>query len=225
MTMAGRMRSMTRTVVARSTRRSISIVALACATILAACAHKAPALPGPDTPGTPPPDLSSLTVMILPAQAPPRGSTARAGLAEPVPGLDSEINFFLTQQAPRVRWVSTEAVKKAAASTRAIGVHPEALSVSQFSSARITRIGDPLWGDLRLLGTLMDARYALLPFAAGFAPDSTGTTGRVEIGVAIIDTGNGNVLWTGYVAGERGAQDAPAVVASAARALAKKISP
>lgn len=163
--------------------------------------------------------------MILPAQAPPRGSSVRAGVSEPVPGLDSEIGFFLTQQAPRVRWVSVGAVRKAAASARSIGVHPDALAVSQFTGARLTRIGDPLWGDLRLLGTVTDARYALLPFAAGFAPDSTGTTGRVEIGFAIIDTGNGNVLWSGYVAGEKGVQDAPAVVASAARALARKISP
>lgn len=203
-----------------------SIIALVASLALSACSgHRAPPAPGPDTPGGPPPDLSSLTVMILPAQAPPRGSTVRAGLSEPVPGLDSEIGFFLTQQAPRVRWITSDAVRKAAANARSIGVHPDALSVSQFASAKITRIGDPLWGDLRLLGTVVDARYALLPFAAGFAPDSTGTTGRVEIGVAIIDTGNGNVLWTGYVAGERGMQDAPAVVASAARALAKKISP
>jgi hypothetical protein len=192
---------------------------------VAACAAKKPATPDPDAPGVSPPDLSSLTVMILPAQAPPPGSTARAGAGEPVPGLDAEIGYFLAEQAPRVHWISSESVKKSAAGTRSLGIRPEALAVSAFSNARITRIGDPLWGDLRLLGELTSARYAVLPFAAGFAPDSTGKTGRVEIGAALIDTGNGRVLWIGYAAGNAGAQDDRAVTASAARALARKIAP
>jgi hypothetical protein len=206
-------------------KRRIAIIALAVS--LAACAHRSNPVPTPDAPAAPAPDLSSLTVMILPAQAPPSGSSVRAQPGEPVPGLDAEIGFFLTEQAPRVHWVSSDAVKKGAARAQSIHVDPAALSVLQFSTARIRRIGDPLWGDLRLLGEVMNARYAVLPFAAGFAPDSgasAGGSGRVEIGAAIIDTGNGNVLWTGYAAGEHGQEGAPAVIASAARELAKRIA-
>ncbi|MEO7671293.1 MAG: hypothetical protein ABIV28_03655 [Longimicrobiales bacterium] len=168
------------------------------------------------------PDLSSLNVMILPAQGPPRGSRVQ-GLAGD--GLDAEIGFFLAEQAPRVHWVMSDAVRKSAANARSLNIHPEALAVSAFNGSRVTRIGDPLWGDLRMLGELMSARYAILPFATGFVPDSTGTTGRVEIGAALIDTGNGNVLWIGYAAGDRGMAGDAVVTASAARALARKIAP
>ena len=205
----------------------VAIVAIGLAGGTAGCSaarQKAPA-PNPDAPGAVPPDLSSLSVMILPAQAPPPGSRVRAGLREPVPGLDAEIGFFLSEQAPRVHWVGSEAVIKAAANARSLGIDPQALSVSAFSTSLLRRIGDPLWGHMRLLGELTNARYALLPFAAGFVPDSTGVSGRIEIGAALIDTGNGNVLWTGYAAGDRGTQDSPNVIASAARALARKVAP
>jgi hypothetical protein len=144
--------------------------------------------------------------------------------------LDGELGFFLAEQAPRVHWVTSDAVRKAAANARSLNIRPEALAVSAFNGSRVTRIGDPVWGDLRLLGELVSARYAILPFATGFVPDSagtagTGTTGRVEIGAALIDTGNGNVLWIGYAAGDRGMASDAAITASAARALARKIAP
>ncbi len=194
--------------------------------VLASCAPKRAAPPpDPDALSAPAPDLSGLKLMVLPAQAPPRGSTVIAGGVEPVPGLDSEIAYFLADQIPRAQWIGSDAIKKSAASARSMNIHPEALAVSSFHASRVRRIGDPLWGDLRLLGELMNARYAILPFAAGYAPDSSGINGRVEIGAALIDTGNGNVLWTGYAAGDRGPQGSRAVIASAARALAKKIAP
>jgi hypothetical protein len=205
-------------------RRTTALFVCSIAIAVSACAPKRVPVPDPDAPAPPAPDLASLSVMILPAQAPPRNGRMIAGLVEPVPGLDSEIAYFLTQQAPRVHWVRSDAVLKAAANARSLNIHPEALAVSAFHGSRLTRIGDPLWGDLRLLGELMNARYAVLPFAAGFVPDSTGTTGRIEIGAAIIDTGNGNVLWTGYAAGDYGKQGDGAVIASAAQALAQKIA-
>jgi hypothetical protein len=160
--------------------------------------------------------MASLTVMLLPAQS---------GMGEPVAGLDAELAFFLAEQAPRVQWVSSDVVKRRAANSRSINVHPEALSVSQFASAQIRRIGDPLWGDLRLLGEVVNARYAVLPFAAGYTKVAATQNVRVEIGAALIDTGNGNVLWIGYAAGDAGPQDSPSLAASAARALARKFAP
>jgi hypothetical protein len=206
-------------------RYRMAVALVGACMVVPACAPKRAAAPDPDAVVAPPPVLSGLTVMILPAQAPPRGSSVIAGVEEPVPGLDTEIGYFLAEQASRVHWITSDVVRKSAANARSLNIHPEALAVSAFHASRVKRIGDPLWGDLRLLGELMNARYAILPFAAGFARDSTGTQGRVEIGAALIDTGNGNVLWTGYAAGDRGPQDSRAVVASAARALARKIAP
>jgi hypothetical protein len=164
--------------------------------------------------------------MILPAQAPPSGTGIIAGRGEPVAGLDAEIAFFLAEQAPRVKWVASDKIIQATSRAPSLEIRPEALAVSAFHYGRIRRVGDPLWGDLRNLGVLMNARYAILPFAAGYAPDSVApNNGRVEIGAALIDTGSGNVLWTGYAAGDRGPQGERAVIASAARALAVKIAP
>jgi hypothetical protein len=202
---------------------------VACVLMLNACAHHAPPPPNPDAPSPHAPDMTSLKVMILPAQPAPAASRAHVMAGEPVPGLDAELGYFLTEQAPRVQWVPSDVVKKGAANARTINVHPDALSVSQFTSAQLKRIGDPLWGDLRLLGEVINARYALLPFAAGFVNGQpTGTHAsqtRVEIGAALIDTGNGNVLWTGYVAGDYGEDGSRSIVASAARALALKFAP
>src|SRR5690606_41240524 len=83
-------------------------------------------------------------------------------------------------------------------------------------------IGDPLFGDLRRLGALVDARYALLPVSAEFVPGPDGT-GRVELAAAIIDTLGGRVLWYGVVAGAPGSRSEPAVLASAARRLASAV--
>ncbi|MGH7507377.1 MAG: hypothetical protein ACRELX_17115, partial [Longimicrobiales bacterium] len=62
--------------------------------------------------------------------------------------------------------------------------------------------------------------YALLPVAAGWVPDSTGS-GRVEMLVALIDTRGGAVRWYGALAGDAGPADSPATAASAAQALAR----
>ena len=160
--------------------------------------------------------------MVLPAQQPPRTPAIRAGATEPVSGLDDEIAFFLAEVAPGVRWIGKDAIRRAVENAPNISIRTDALAVGAFHVARLQRIGDPLWGDLRTLGMLLDARYALIPFAAGYAVPATGP-GRVEIGAALIDTTNGNVLWIGYAAGDRGDEGSRAVVASAAKALAEKV--
>ena len=97
-------------------------------------------------------------------------------------------------------------------------------AVSSFHRAQVEIIGDPLFGNLRALNALLNARYALLPVAAEYATSATGP-GRVTIHTALIDTLGGRVLWYGVVAGEPGEPANPAAVASAARALAFAVLP
>lgn len=182
--------------------------------LLAACAKK-PAPPNPDQP-TAPPSLAGRTVMVLPAHAAPGGDVPA--------GLDADIAYFLGQEAPRVRWVLPDAVEKAAASAPALRLRPRELAVAAFHRSKVERIGEPLFTELHALGRMLDARLALLPYSAAYVPGTGGDAGRVELGVALIDVTDGDVLWIGAVAGSRGAADDPSAKASAASALARLLA-
>lgn len=149
--------------------------------------------------------------MVLPAQG---------GVSRPPAALDDEIRFWLTERGGATDWVFPERLRRSLQSAPALrDIRIDALAVSSFHGAEVKRIGDPLFGDLRRLGALVDARYALLPVMAAYVEE----TGRVEIGSALIDTMGGNVLWFGVVAGDAGTVDDPAAVASAAQALARTL--
>jgi hypothetical protein len=191
---------------------------IAAVLLIAACGGaKAP--PTADQPATRPPDLSGRAVMVLPAQAGPNSSTA----GEAVPGLDREIAFWLGEKAPRVRWVFPPEIERVLDRSPSIQIDLHALAVSSFHRAEVKNIGDPLFGDLYRLSTLVDARIALLPVAATFVPDSTGS-GHVEISAALIETFGGRVLWFGVVAGSSAAEGSSSAVATAAEALASRVT-
>jgi hypothetical protein len=175
--------------------------------------------PAADGPATRPPDLTGLRVMLLPAQAAP----ATAGAEDPVPGLDIELAYWLPDAAPRVEWVFPAEIERALARSPSLRIRIRALAVASFHRAEVRNIGDPLFGDLRSLNALVDARYALLPVAAAWLPQPGGS-GRVELQVALIDTVGGGVLWYGAIAGEPGEEGSRAVAASAARALARTLA-
>ena len=189
----------------------IALLAFALAT---ACGgHAEP--PSPDQPQPQPPDLSGADVMVFPAQPAP----GLPPTTEPVPGLDREIQFWLTERVPRVHWIFPPEMERALARTPSMEIRIHALAVSSFHRGEVKVIGDPLFGDLRSLGALVNGRFAFVPFAAGWVADDVGT-GRVEIRTALIDTRGGRVLWSGVVAGEAGAEGSREVAASAAEALA-----
>lgn len=190
---------------------------------LAACAGRAEP-PSPDRPAeTRPPDLTGASVMVLPAQAAPGTNTLPD--AEPVAGLDREVAFWLAESAPRVAWVFPPALERALERSPSLGIRLNALAVASFHRAEVEIIGDPLFGDLRALGALVDARYALVPVTAAFVPAAGGDgRGRVEMNVALIDTRGGRVLWYGAVAGDTAQAGSPTVAATAAQALARAVA-
>ncbi len=190
---------------------------------LAACAPHAT----PPSAAAPPPrpiDLTGITVMVLPAQAP--ASTPLASTT----AFDAELDYWLKDRAPRVRWVPTSEVERLAAGSPTLRVDLHALDVRPFGRMRVRRIGDPLFGDVHNLGAMLDARLALLPAALAYVSphDSTGAPlpgpGHVEVTAALIQTFGGEVGWYAVVAGEAGPIDAPATIASAARALARALT-
>lgn len=170
--------------------------------------------------------------MLLPVQLvlPVIGTTATTDTTQrpaPLPQaalvvLESELSYWLTGRTPRTRWVTPESVVRAAAGAPALAVRPRELPVQDFLRASLQSIGDPLYGDLRKLGILVDARVALLPIGAVWVPE-LGGGGRVHIAAALIDTFGGNVLWYGVVAGDTGSRSDAGTAASAAQALAQVI--
>jgi hypothetical protein len=199
--------------------------------VVAGCGRRA-VVPGAEMVQRPFPEVGGRTVMVLPVQgaAPLVALPAAADpgvppsllSAEELAVLDGELGFWLAERAPRTRWVQPEAVARAVAGAPMLGVRPRELSVADFRRARLEQIGDPLYGELRRVGALTDARLALLPLGALWITEQTGL-GRVHVSAALIDTFGGDVLWQGIVAGAPGARGDAAVIASTAQALAQLV--
>lgn len=200
--------------------------------MLAACASS-PAPPAADTAQQPFPDIGGQRVMMLPVQQvvpaispPATADTTRPMLAlssESLRAVEAELAYWLPEQAPRVRWVLPDALERAVQGSAALdGITVRDLPVRDFQRSRLQSIGDPLYGDLRRVAVVTDARLALLPIGAVWIPETTGA-GRVHLAAALIDTMGGRVLWYGVAASSPGERDDPAVAASAARALALQV--
>src|SRR5690606_41262834 len=123
-------------------------------------------VPAPERPPPRPRDLGGAGVMGLPVQP---GGGGGGGRRTPAPaGLDAELAYWLEERAPRVRWTFPPALEKALVRSPALDIRLRELPVSSFLRMQVERIGDPLYGDLRRLGALADARYALVPVAANY---------------------------------------------------------
>jgi hypothetical protein len=198
--------------------------------LLAGCAARA-APPSADAPQRGWPDIAGRTVMLMPVQgmvplirvaaadperaAVPLGEAARAAL-------DAELAYWLAHRAPRTRWLASEAVDRAVAQSPLIDVRVRELAVRDFQRARLQHIGDPLYGQLRRVAALMDARGAFVPLGAVWVPEQGGS-GRVHLSAALIDTLGGDVIWQGVVAGAAGDLDDGNTIASVAQALARLV--
>jgi hypothetical protein len=190
------------------------------------------AAPGVEVAPRPFPDLAGHTVMVLPVQRAVPAISLPASADPAVPAallsadallvLERELGFWLQDRTERVRWVLPETVERAAGGSPLLAVRVRELPVQDFQRARLRSIGDPLYGALRRVGALVDARLALLPLGALWVTEQTGA-GRVHLSAALIDTMGGDVLWYGVVAGAPGARGDAAVIATAARALAQSI--
>jgi hypothetical protein len=198
---------------------------------LTACASS-PAPPASDVQQQPFPDIGGQRIMLLPVQrivpavSPPAAADstrpARALSGESLQALESELAYWLPEHAARTRWVLPDEIVRASEGSAALQMNVRDLSVHDFQRSRLQTIGDPLYGDLRKIAVVTDARLALLPIGAVWIPE-IGGSGRVHIAAALIDTMGGRVLWYGVAAGDAGAMDDAATVASAARALTMQV--
>jgi hypothetical protein len=168
------------------------------------------------------PDLTGRSVMVLPAQPAPAARRDRI-TGEVIAGFDAELAYWLAERAPRVHWSFAPELRRALERNAMLNIDVDALAVGSFHRAQVRNIGDPLLGDLRRLGAVIDARLALVPVAINYIERADG--GRGEAALALIDTYGGRVLWYGVLAGEPGAAGETETAASLARAVAHALVP
>jgi hypothetical protein len=182
--------------------------------------REAPPVPASE----PAPVLVGQTVMVFPVQRGyvPVADTMARHFTIDTGALDAELGYWLPQAAANVRWTLPETIQRAITRSPTLGVDINNLEVSSFRRGQVKRVGDPLFGDLRKLASVLDARFAVIPVAAE-AIGATPADARVQIATAVLDAMSGTVLWFGVLeATEPGGQQAG--LASAAQAFARAFS-
>ena len=189
--------------------------------LIAACGGKRPSAAPPAPTTAPAPVLTGLTVMVFPTQRGPVAvaDTTAKHFGLPSEKLDAEVAYWLPQLAGSVKWILPASIQRSITRSPTLAVDINNLAVTAFHRAQVKRIGDPLFGDLRKLAAVLDARIAVIPVAAEYI-GSTPATARPQIATAVIDALDGTVLWYGVLQGDTPAQD-EAAIASAAQAFAR----
>lgn len=183
---------------------------LALGLVLAACAsNPSPPVPGDTRGGVP--DLRGHRVLVLPVQL-------RQGTSSGVT-IDEEIAYALPARSERVSWVFPPEVEGILRRSPGVAATVHDLPVGIFLQAEVNRIGDPLYGEIRRLTTLVGADIALIPVALDYAE------GAYNLSVALVSPVTGRVLWFSILQGEAGPADAPATLASISDTLARALVP
>ena len=176
--------------------------------------------------------LSGQTVLVLPVQYVSRApagwiggaSTAQAAARQ----ADSEIAFALREQGGRAHWIMPEEQVEALQRRPSIEVDPYMLSADEArrEGRKLKDVRDPLYGEIRLLAALFDARLALWPMEVYAAPGEDAGSGRLTIRTFLLDARSGDVLWYGEIASPATDEaTTPAAMAAAAQAFAVQVSP
>jgi hypothetical protein len=84
----------------------------------------------------------------------------------------------------------------------------------------VNRVGDPLYGQIRRLTTLVDANLVVIPVQVDYGAD-----GAFHLVGTMVDPVSGRVLWTANIAGEAGPADSPRALASLADAFSRALLP
>lgn len=195
-----------------ATRRlAVAMLVLAA---MAACGGAAPP-PEPGVSRTIAPDLRGRRVLLLPVQQ-------NAGVrGDP----DAELAFTLTDRGREIDWVLPPEIDEALARAPAVQARARGLAVSIFMQAEVERVGDPLYGQLRRMGSLVEGEIVLLPVRASFEVNESrpGSTPRVRLTAVLIDVRTGRVLWRGVEEGGDFPQGDPRGLASAVENLARTL--
>ena len=187
--------------------------ALLAVLLVAGCGGGSTEAPAPGANTTVPPDLRGRVVMVLPVQA-------EAGVLGDV---DAELRFALEARGEGIDWVFRDRLDSALERAPALQTRTTGLPVSMFMSREVQRVGDPLYGEIRRLASLVDAEVALIPVQV--LPGAADEAGHwpLQVAVALLLVRSGHVLWFGVEEGSPGEPGSPGVLASAMESLARRL--
>jgi hypothetical protein len=179
--------------------------------LLVACASGSPDAGSGGTRGAVP-DLRGARVLVLPTQI---LEGVRPDLT-----VDEELAFALRTRTQRVSWIFRAEVEAALRRSPNVQASLADLPVGIFLQAEVNRIGDPLYGEIRRLTTIVGADIAVIPVLLTYGED-----GAYHLVSALLEPTSGRVLWVTTVDGEAGPPDDPGTLASLADALARALAP
>lgn len=192
-------------------RRRVRAVLLLAA-LSAACGGRSSEPPGPGTSSGFPPDLRGRRVLVLPVQQ-------NLGVrGEP----DAELAFGLRERDVSVTWIFPDEVEEAMRRSPGMQAELRGLPVGQFLMAEVERVGDPLYGNLRRLSTLVDADAVLLPVQISLEREP-GPEPTVRVWTALVEVRSGRVLWFSILDGGAFPADDPRGLASAVDVMARSL--
>ncbi|UCC73489.1 MAG: hypothetical protein JSV86_02710 [Gemmatimonadota bacterium] len=176
--------------------------------------------------------LSGQTVLVLPVQYVQRVPGGWVGGApnaqDAARSADTEITFALHEVGGRANWVTPEQQMEELSRRPSIEVFPYLLSADEArqQGGSLRHVRDPLYGEIRMLAALFDARYAVWPLEFFYEQDEEGAAGHLAIRTFVLDARGGSVVWYGIVRGEGDLPPAsPGALAAAAQTFAVQVSP
>lgn len=186
-------------------RRCIDTVMMLCVIGLSACGGGQSSRTSPSDPFTQiavsPMALSPLAgtnVLLLTV-----GLVVVGDSAHPLPEIDlrrsallvaanATLDSALRRDGREVTWLGLEEQRRSARRNPTLGIEPDRLPTQYLFNARIERIPDPLWAQIRTLAAVSNARYVVVPAAVKIA----GTPGALTAAFIMVlaDARSGNVL-------------------------------
>lgn len=136
---------------------------------------------------------------------------------------DGILGGYLTDNAPDVKWVLPDALRRMAKRAPSIVPDPDRLGHQIMSSEQVRRIPNPLSSRLRQLVAMSDARQVFIPSGLLLSRDSAGTV-QAELAAQLVDARLGDVLWRTYATGKGRSPDA-AVRAAIATMVPPELNP
>jgi hypothetical protein len=135
---------------------------------------------------------------------------------------DAELVFGLQSRGRGVEWILPAEVDEILARSPALQARTRGLPVGDFVAAEVQRVGDPLFGELRRMSSLVSADVILLPVQAAVASEA-GADPTVRFWTALIEARTGRVLWFSVLEGEAFPRDDPRGLASAVDEVARAL--
>jgi hypothetical protein len=113
---------------------------------------------------------------------------------------DSVMAGVLQERVPEVEWVYPDALREAARRSPGMLANPDRMGTAVLRNQQLKTVPFPLVSDMRNLVGVAAERYALVPAAIGFEPDSVAGV-RARLSVVLPDLRSGAIRWRSVMTG------------------------